>query len=288
MKSLRDTVASLEPENTKSFIKACLRTGKWSGYVWVIVEDEDDRVVYERFMKPETVRVCLSLAEDGTKGCRNVETIVSEIKSEEGCRLIFGIRDRDYTRYESGVYAIPEDVFVTDCRDIEMMMLSSPSVQKGLAEWNSDIPEVIMDCWPVARRYGYLRICNHRDGLGCDFKHRVRISKVWDDRIHSLRPDWSEYSMSLFLESCNVQFSEYRYDETVTSLSLDTESVYDVCQGHDVLSLLQYMLVKTHIYNTGTIREKMVNSYSYDDFSRTELYRSISSWETDRSVSVLR
>ena len=37
--------------------------------------------------------------------------------------MIFGIRDRDYTSFEVLAHVFPDNVFVTDRRDLEMMLL---------------------------------------------------------------------------------------------------------------------------------------------------------------------
>lgn len=288
MKSLRDSVISLEPTYTKSVIKAGLRTEKGRSRVWVVVEDDDDKVVYSRFMRTDdNVSIMPSLAEDGSKGCKNVESIVSEIKAEEGCRLIFGIRDKDYIEFGTVPYPLPEDVFVTDCRDIEMMMFAADSVRKALREWNDEIDRVLSEYGEVIRWFGYMRVCNYRYNLGCSFKKKVRIRTTVDLDSRILYPDWKESSISVFLGNCNLSFTLSEFHRTISELNLDNESCYNICQGHDVLKLLQYIIGHTDKYDEKSIRRKMVDSYSQDDFSESELYRSIASWSAERDISVL-
>lgn len=287
MKSLKESVISLEPTYTKSVIKSALRTEKGSGLVWVVVEDYDDTIVYERFMYKENVSLLPSLAEDGTRSCKNVESIVSDIKSEENCRLIFGIRDKDYTSYEEDSHIFPEDIFVTDCRDIEMMMLAASSVQSALSEWSTQIRQVLFGKEDIVRLFGYMRICSYRLHLGCNFRKNLKISKFWDFGSHCLYPGWRESSISVFLRNCRIPFTKSDFSNLVALLGLENESVYDICQGHDVLKFIQYTVGHTDVCDERSIRKKMVESYSLDDFSKTRLYKSIASWSADRSVSVL-
>ena len=289
MKSLRETVISREPVYTKSVIKAGLRTEKGLCSVWVVVEDTDDIRVYEKFFRDDHVRILPSANESGHKGCEYVESIVTEIIAEEDFRRIFGIRDADYTKYETEKHVFPEAIFVTDRRDIEMMMLSAPSVRAGLEKWNVNIPVVWKKAEPILRKMGYLRICNHIRSLGCNFKRKVKVSRLWDETSHSIIPEWENFLVKLFLENCHEPFSADEFNGIVKELDLDKESSYDVCQGHDTIRLLQYMLVNTQAdgFNEARIMTAMIRSYALEDFRTTELYKMISRWSAEHNVSIM-
>ena len=289
MKSLRDAVVSREPVYTKSVIKAGLRTEKGLKSVWVIVEDTDDIRVYEKFFCKDYLRILPSANETGHKGCEYVESIVAEIISEENFRRIFGIRDADYTKYETERHIFPEAIFVTDRRDIEMMMLSAPSVRSGLEKWNGNIPAVWEKAEPILRKMGYLRICNHLRSLGCNFKRKVKVSKLWNEASHSITPEWENFLMELFLQNCHVPFTAKEFYDMVDGLNLKAESSYDICQGHDTVRLLQYMLINTQAgsFNEARIMTTMIRSYTLEDFRMTELYKKISQWSAEQNVSIL-
>lgn len=68
-----------------------------------------------------------------------MESIISELYDEETDLRLLGIRDCDYTRYDE-YYSVPDNVFLTDYRDIEMMMFVAPSVLQGLRDWNEEFP----------------------------------------------------------------------------------------------------------------------------------------------------
>src|SRR5574344_2841197 len=90
--------------------------------VWIIVEDDYDKAIYSKFFTKNCHIFNSQKSEtDLSRSCLNVEKIVKEINCILSDTLIFGIRDADYTRFDS-TYSLPDNIFRTDYRDIEMMM----------------------------------------------------------------------------------------------------------------------------------------------------------------------
>lgn len=277
--------ATPRPTYTKAAIQAGLRTPAGASVVWIVVEDVDDREVYRRFFDAEKTRILLSENDDGKKGCSYVEEIVTEILSEETDPLIFGIRDTDYTCYEDPAHCFPPAIFTTDHRDVEMMMLSASSVRVALNEKHPDLLVKLEEGKPVTRMMGYLRLCNHIYSLGCNFKRKVKISKAWDEPAHSLVPEWRTLLLGLFLANCNIPFSEAQFNQTIADKRLAEEDDLDICQGHDTLRLLQYMMMCEQ-YNETNIKVCMTNAYSLDDFRQTGLYQAVSGWAQVKGISI--
>lgn len=292
--SLQDFTASIAPSYTKAVIQAGLRSLQGERYVWIVVEDIDDVNVYERFFQPNITRVLTSEDENGNRGYSYVEKIVTEILAEENNPLIFGIRDTDYTRYETPTHQFPPDIFTTEHRDVEMMMLASPSVQAALKAWNPALLVKLAEGEPVVRMMGYIRLCNHIYSLGCNFKKKVKISKLWDDVNHSLISNWDSELMTLFLGNCNnnynnphVSFTVEEYNLTIVEKGLENENSLDICQGHDTIRLLQYMMIHNQ-YNEINIMRCMTDAYELSDFRQTKLYNNIKAWEARKGISVIR
>lgn len=291
--SLQDFTGNIAPSYTKAVIQAGLRSPQGERYVWIVVEDVDDVNVYERFFQPSITRLLTSEDEDGNKGYSYVEKIVTEILAEEDDPLIFGIRDTDYTRYETPTHQFPPDIFTTDHRDVEMMMLAAPSVQSALKAWNSTLLVKLGEGEPVARMMGYIRLCNHIYSLGCNFKKKVKVSKLWDGNTHSLIANWELELMTLFLNNHNntfnnphVPFTVEKYHLTIEEKGLDNENSFDICQGHDTIRLLQYMMVHNQ-YNEASIMHRMTNAYDLSDFRQTTLCNNIRAWEARKGVNVV-
>ena len=166
LQSLQNTVR--ETISTQSAIQQALRSPSGLRVVWVIVEAEEDEAVYKKFLHPSSTVVQTSKDETGRKGYSNLEDIVLNIKGEEPRAHIMGIRDTDYTRYEDG-YETPDNIFLTDRRDLEMMMLDAESVKQMLHTWAPAFDAAFAKCVPICRHFGYLRIYNSLNRLFVTF-----------------------------------------------------------------------------------------------------------------------
>lgn len=284
--SLKDTVSLVTPGYSKSVVKAGLRTPSGKGKTWVIVEDFDDVRVYEKFFIKGRTVLLTSVTESGKKGgCRYVEQIVEEITVEEPQAFIMGIRDADYTGFEDNVHVFPDNIFITDCRDLEMMMLSSSSVYSSLVNWNNAFGYSIKKSLHICRLLGYLRICSHINNMNISFKKNIKVSQIWDSGAKTLKTDWFDILLNAFLQ-LSSPFSGSDLKQFIKRKGLYNVSSYSLCQGHDVLSLIQYIMIKNE-YSAVNIMTKMTTGYSLSDFKKTKLYSDIMKWSTSRNLDIL-
>lgn len=289
--SLRNTTEQQQPQYTEAVIRQTCASDIGQKFVFVIVEDIEDKLTYEKFLSAEDVHVMISQDEEGNRGYQNVEDIVSHIRQDDVTLRICGIRDADYTRYEDAPHVFPEAVFTTDQRDLEMMLLASNSVQDGLANWKSDITNFLPQVYEDSRQIGYMRAANHVCNLGCNFKRKVKLSKVWDDSTHQLKNNWLAELTDLFVQySANTQSPHYPYTKEklnsfIAHKHLAYEPAYNICQGHDVVWLLYNMLTQNN-YHIDYIGEMMRAAYSEQDFKATQLYKSIISWAQQMNLKM--
>lgn len=261
-----------QPKYTLSSILQGLHSPQGSKMLWVVVEDNEDKVFYEKFSDFNTSRIKTSEDENGYKGCEKVETIVREIVTK-GYNNVIGIRDADYIRY--GDEQIPSGIFVTDQRDLEMTLLYSQSVKDCLSSEIEGFVSDIERSMQICRFAGYARIMNSVHDFGCNFKRKAKISRVWDGNNHTLFPDWQERYLNNFIAHCKSDCSITAEDfkSFVDDYSLENESVYDVCQGHDVMHMFHYIKRNSPLYQPSVLVLKMINVYPYDDFKKTSLYK---------------
>ena len=289
--SLRNTTEQQQPQYTEAIIRQTCASDIGQKFVYVVVEDIEDKLTYEKFLNAEDVHVMISQDEEGNRGYQNVEDIVSHIRQDKVTLRICGIRDADYTRYEDTTHVFPDAVFATDQRDLEMMLLASSSVQEGLSQWNASTTSLLPQVYDNARQMGYLRICNHVCNLGCNFKRKVRLSKVWDDKAHQLKDNWEQELRTLFIQNCgNQQCASYPYtieklETFIANRNLAAESVYDICQGHDVVWLLYNRLPQNN-FDIDQIEKVMCSAYSKQDFESTQLYTSLTNWAHTQGLVV--
>ena len=284
LQSLQNTVQ--EPSGTKSAIRQALMSPAGLRVVWVVVEAEEDVAVYEKFMQPDSTVVKTSEGETGRKSYANVELIVSEIKQEVPVAHIMGIRDTDYSRYEDG-YEAPANIFLTDRRDLEMMLLEADTVQQALRAWAPTYDQAFAKCVPICRHFGYLRIYNEVTDLTVRFHDNLRPNKYWDFKQQAVIASWEQDSTAKFAELSEGKCAAADVKAFITTHKLEDESLYDVCRGHDLLKLLSLTLVDVQTYSVSAFMNKMTEAYTLDDFKATKLYSSIKTWQTAEGVMEL-
>lgn len=282
--SLQDSVQ--QPSHTKGVIKSAMKSPDGSRRIWCVVEAYDDVEVYERFFNRETLTILPSTDEDDKRSCHNVEIIITELYAEECDPKLFGIRDRDYTSF-SATYSCPDNVFLTDDRDLEMMMLKSPSVLKGLEAHHSDFPKKVNESAEIMRFLGYLRIYNDIEQTSCTFKKNLaKVSIVWDDKSHSIYPDYKDRLFSKFQMGCAIPVNRTDFDNFVDDKKLEEKTIFEVCRGHDVCRLLCSMMIKQEFNQTEVIFQWMKETYSFSDFQQTMLYENLLEWSSNRKLEI--
>lgn len=285
MGSLRTTVKY--PEFTKDSIKAAMKSDMGQRTVWCVVEAPDDIAVYKNFLSSSVTLQPSDI--DGKRGCRNVESIVSDLYGEFTDIKLFGIRDADYTRYTS--YVLPANVFLTDARDIEMMMVSSDSVSSTLPE--HALSKKIVAAAETARYLGYLRIFNEVFQTSCSFRNKVaKTSLMWCEQTCCVEEDYASRQFAAFKEECDsnpacpIEVTESAIEDFIAERELEAEPYYNVCRGHDVVKLLSRMLSGTCYSDHIRLERHIVQSYDIADFERTQLYSSIATWADGRGLDV--
>ncbi|MBO4654841.1 MAG: DUF4435 domain-containing protein [Bacteroidales bacterium] len=284
LKSLKDTVC--EPSGTQSAIRQALKSPAGMRIAWVVVEAEEDVAVYEKFMQRNSTVVKTSADSSGRKGYANVEIIVQAIREEEPRAHIMGIRDADYSRYKEE-FLVPVNIFLTDRRDLEMMLLEANSVKQVLQDWIPSYDKVLSKCAPVCRHFGYLRIYNDVADLSVKFHDYLRPSKYWDFRQQAMAIGWKRDSIAKFVALSDGGCTTPDVTSFIATHKLEEEELYDVCRGHDMLKLLSLTLVDVQTYSVGAIMAKMTAAYSLEDFKATKLYASIQAWQAAEGVVAL-
>lgn len=284
LQSLQNTVC--EPSGTKSAIRQALMSPAGLRVTWVVVEAEEDVAVYERFMQPDSTVVKTSESETGRKGYANVELIVREIKQEVPVAHIMGIRDADYSQYEEG-YTVPDNIFLTDRRDLEMMLLEAETVKRELRVWIRAFDEAFAKCIPVCRHFGYLRIYNEVANLSVTFHKQLTPNKYWDYQQQTIKDSWEQDCTTRFVELSNGRCTSTDVKTFIITHKLMEENLYDVCRGHDFLNLLSLTFIDVQTYSVENMMAQMVKTYSIEDFKATQLYASIQAWQTAEGVTAL-
>lgn len=302
--STRTQVEQDLTRHTLGHISTKLKGQRKSRTTFVIVEGADDLAFYGRFFDMRVVSAYYStkIKDDGTVdtgGCEELKNIVKTVLSDGYTDKIIGIMDTDYRRYIKD-YAYPQNVFHTDCRDMEMTALSTPSVRQALNIWINGFENLWSQLLPILRHTGKLRILNEKFRLGCNFKKKCKINCVFDEQSHKVFADWKQRYDKVFVKSClknRKQTSAQNILKLITLCkvwihqlftSYSKENDYDICHGHDTIQLLSMSLVKTHVYSELAIWEHCFDAYTAGDFVKTKLYADINAWQIEKGVRLFK
>ena len=283
-KELKETIN--QPRDVEGQIHAVLNTSSKRNILWIVTESDYDRVVYEQYFN-DNVIVKPSNDKKGKGGCDNVMKIVKNIRKRRLTERIIGIRDADYQYFLPNRYPYPDYVKHTDQRDIEMMMLSSPSVQRGLASWNGDFPSKLAMVKPVVCYLGRLRIWHVVRDVKASIK-KYRLPKVWDYSSvpQKLKNSWKRILIDQYnrLTGENVNVKHLSVLKQRYGLS-DLEYGH-VCRGHDFVQLLGISMVDSR-FSSNEIQNRLGELYSKDDFAATRLAQSIRDFAAEYGMVVM-
>ncbi len=274
-----------------SFVKSALLNAAMQERVIILVEGDDDLPVYEPLFISSHITIKPAPEENGERGCRYVELVTRRIISEKPDALLIGIRDADYTSWMPSSYTPHPNVFRTEERDMEMMLLRSEQVRADLEKVEQGATakfEWVRDHICVPR--GWMRLLSEALDLRCSFKEKARISNLWVNK--TLCSDWSTRMESDFIHNCTGQyrgrqFTIADYNREVSLKHLADIPWYKICQGHDTMSALQYQMTDTGI-NVDVIMAQMIVSYSVTDFHQTQLYNELSRFSQQRGWYILK
>lgn len=271
---------------------------------FVIVEGSDDLAFYGRFFDKRVVSAYYStkLKDDGNVedgGCEELQHIVKTVLDDGRTDNVFGIMDADYRKYVKD-YVYPQNIFHTDYRDMEMTALSTFSVRQALSSWINGFENLWNQLIPALRYAGTLRILNDKFSLGCNFKKKCKIYKVFDEQSHRIAADWKYQYYKAFVRACLKSKNQTTFQKLCKRVFLikalihkcffnyNQEDLFDICHGHDTIQLLSLCLVKTDVYSKLAIWEKCFDAYTLSDFAKTRLYTAINVWQTEKGVSLFK
>lgn len=240
--------------------------------VWIIVEDEYDKLVYQKFFTANNhIFTSIKSTTDSSRGYKNVEEIVDQISTTTNA-YIFGIRDADYTSFNPS-YIPKDNVFLTDARDIEMMMFECDDVKKEFCDKYNDYTNIYKLSISISKEIGFYRAFNDVNEVGFSFKKKLKFDFLRDINNRDDLKVVIDYLSELF--SQNVV--GYSTDDFSTfKQSNSSKQSFILCRGHDVIRILATLLPQQ--IKKESLENDLVNHYSSSCFSSSALFRDIKSW----------
>ena len=275
-----------QTKDVEGQIRSALQSRLKRDILWIVTESDYDRTVYEQFFN-DNVAVKPSYDERGDGGCDRVMRIVESIRKKNLTQRIIGIRDADYQYFLPQRFVYPDYVKHTDQRDIEMMMLTSPSVQNGLAAWNPGFTAKLEQVKPVVCYLGRIRIWHIAHNITASIK-KLKLPKVWDYTSipQRLKNGWKRILTDQYNRLTGEDINPNRLSALKKRYALDDLEYGHICRGHDFVQLLGIAMVDTR-FSSDKIETKLGELYSKADFSGTNLAQNIRAFAAGYGLVVM-
>jgi len=265
-------------------IPLLVRTAKGSQTTYIIVESEYDQLVYNKFINLQKVHIFTSsmIEKNYQESCTCVEDIVYQVTQTIKHVAVLGIRDADYTPFNSS-YSLPGNIFRTDARDIEMMMFECTEVKRELKKMVVDFDDYYNKSLTIARPIGFFRMLNDVHQLGFSFKKNLKYDQLLESHSGDLAPGAiNSFANTFFCTVINYTINDFETFKIAHQAINDSE----ICRGHDVISLLG-----NYLRNRITKKEielTLAVYYAFTSFQSTALYSQINQWGVDRNKDLFK
>lgn len=262
--SVKSAAEQLEP--VKKYVEACWNSPK-RYHVFCLVEGELDKHIYEARLNAQEIEVKIAADDKLNHNRSSVRYLVEDLRAMHPKGHFIGIRDKDYMTLLG--QQCPDGIFVTDNRDLEMMVLASPSFQASDPNLVACLANLFQYCVPFA----HIRVYAERRHLRNKLNDKMNIAAVYDQQAKTFVPDAKTTLQSIYVCKVDTQACAADIDTFVVSENLAKYPPYDICRGHDVIGLLEF--VYGNVYSKAAMEQNMKTYYSKADFYNTSLFAKI-------------
>ena len=252
--------------------------------VFLIVEGHSDKLIYERLVNKQEVRVTIA------SGKNNAIKALS-ILEKENFRRVVAVIDADFSRIEQ---QIPDsnNLFLTDEHDLEMMLIKSAAFDKLLKERGSeekiaafpkDIRETLLK---LGQEIGKLRLLSLRNKLDLKFEG-LNFSKFIDKKNLNLSIDIDKLIRSIKNHSQKLSLDEQQIKQDLSVISDENHDPWQLCCGHDFISILAIALCKVlGTWNANDVKKEdwereLRLAYELSYFYQTQIYQLMVNWQSN-------
>ncbi|TAG90359.1 MAG: DUF4435 domain-containing protein [Oscillatoriales cyanobacterium] len=279
---------NLKPDRIANKIRLLRNQSQYTGS-FLIVEGDTDARVWKNLVHSTKCRVEIAHNKDNALKVLNI--------LEQGNFVgVLAVVDADFDLLE-GTIPLSQNLLFTDTHDLETMLLKSPALEKVLLEHGSetkinnfakDIRQTLLES---AKVIGYLRWASLKFDYCLKFED-LAFKKFVDDRTLILNE--SELIKTVKNNSQKLGLDEAEIRAKMDSLKINTQDIWYICCGHDMICILSIALCKAlGSCNSKEVERVVLEIYlrlAYDSahFRETKLYVAIQTWEqTNQPFQVL-
>jgi len=251
--------------------------------VFLIVEGPSDKLIYERLVNKQEVRVTIA------SGKNNAIKALSILEKEDNFRRVVAVIDADFSRIEQ---QIPDsnNLFLTDEHDLEMMLIKSAAFDKLLKERGSeekikafteDIRETLLK---LGQEIGKLRWLSLRNKLDLKFEG-LNFKNFIDKENLSINID--KLIISIKNNSQKPSLDEQQIKQDLSVISDENHDPWQLCCGHDFIDILAIALCKVlGTWNANDVKTEVLErelrlAYELSYFYETQIYTLMINWQSN-------
>ena len=251
--------------------------------VFLIVEGHSDKLIYERLVNKQEVRVTIA------SGKNNAIKALSILEKEDNFRRVVAVIDADFSRIEQ---QIPDsnNLFLTDEHDLEMMLIKSAAFDKLLKERGSeekikafteDIRETLLK---LGQEIGKLRWLSLRNKLDLKFEG-LNFKNFIDQKNLSINID--KLIISIKNNSQKLSLDEQQIKQDLSVISDENHDPWQLCCGHDFIGILAIALCKVlGTWNANDVKTEVLErelrlAYELSYFYQTQIYQLMVNWQSN-------
>ncbi|MBF0352059.1 MAG: DUF4435 domain-containing protein [SAR324 cluster bacterium] len=252
--------------------------------VFIVVEGDSDARFYKMFVNNEHCRVVPAFSKESV--LKMVTTLEQDLDG------IVGIVDADFWRVDHIVSPSP-NVIMTDCHDLESMILSSSALAKVLAEYGDDdrieqferrvkksILDTLIDAGYILGGCRWFSLNQHLN---------IRFSHL--NFEHFVEPQTLKINRDQLLKSLRLNSSVGApvgaIRKYLNHLKVELENAWQMSCGHDLVSVLLMGLKFTFgsqnadKLGRASLESDLRLAYSEENFRKTAVYQSLKNWEQE-------
>lgn len=237
------------------------------------------------------------------KGKDQVLQLVSLLE-KDGVTGFLAIVDADFCHVENNKPSSANICF-TDFHDLEIMMITSPALDKILRENLPSSKLKVVDGFPKGIRYsalnaafhiGRIRWASHKYHLNISFYANAEKTEylAWDVAITIDKKGISVDNLKLMDVVCpSVSLRQKVRDRLSTDTHIKSCDMRQFCNGHDV-SYVIFVLLKTYgrakdveHLEIKDVEKALRLAYETKYFMETDLYRQIVDWQQENGRMIL-
>ena len=245
------------------------------------------------------------------RACDGWSKVLESVKmTTDKNELCIGIIDRDFRDYVNNYGDLPDNVFVSDQHDVEMMIVKAEGIERvinnydaeeHIAKFENQEGNVLSFVLNITDRIGILKMIDRRDKLNFKLRKRGKQTEfdlpnyekfldkaghfVSDEKMIDYLIAWSKDNKHSPIKSRDEILALYQQE------NLGDFDSYQLSSGHDVTYMIAY-LIKRQISKEQTDKEEIEkllrSSYTHASFEQTELFGRLAEWCVENDMMILK